>query len=81
MIITERQKEKTLAVDKGKEDNLDQKKNLAVMGCGSISQRTRDCIDVTLVHIVVVRKKDGGHLGASVYFWLCSLTSGLCHKL
>jgi hypothetical protein len=27
------------------------------MGCGSISQRTTDLIDVTLVDIVVVRKR------------------------
>ena len=55
-IIRERQKEKTLAVDKGTEDNPKQK-NLAVMCCGSISQRTRDRIDITLVDIKVVRKR------------------------
>jgi len=45
-----------LAVDKGKEDKPKQK-NLTGMGRGSISQRTTDLIDVTLVDTVVVRKR------------------------
>jgi hypothetical protein len=53
----DRQKEKKMAVDKGKEDNHKTKQKLAMKGCRSISQRTRDRINITLVVIVVVCKR------------------------